>query len=459
MSAFPTQPPRGEAPRSWTPPPYALQDLGNGLRVAAVRLDGLPIVQVRWVFGSGRVHEPTDRLGSALLLQRAMRHGMADLTMSAFAQTLDALGARMGGGVTIDSAMVSVSGLSQHLPRFIEMATGVALTPALPEIAVAAERHKAMQIHRHEWSTIEGLTNLWLMHGLYGTHPYGLPRTTLAGLKATRREDLVALHSAIVDPHRGLVLVVGRVDVDHVVSRLAQRFQDLPSQTTPTPRIPLEPAQPAHRMTLIPVPSAEAVSVGFGLPAVARAHPDFGGLSVVNQVLGGSASSRLFEELRNRRSLTYGAYSQLDCGRHGGDITSAVTVRSEDGPACFDALYSQLALLAEEGARADELARAKRFLIGRFPQRASGLAGMATLQTVAWMHELPDDEWSTEQARTAAVDVGRVQRLSERYFEPSLSTWVAVGPPDQLDAIGRRAAASGLDVEERQADELEHLGL
>ena len=107
----------------------------------------------------------------------------------AFAQTLDALGARMGGGVTIDSAMVSISGLSQHLWRFIELATGVALTPALPEIAVAAERHKAMQIHRHEWATIEGLTNLWLMNGLYGTHPYGLPRTTLAGLKATRRED------------------------------------------------------------------------------------------------------------------------------------------------------------------------------------------------------------------------------------------------------------------------------
>ena len=66
------------------------------------------------------------------------------------------------------------------------------------------------------------------------------------------------------------------------------------------------------------------------------------------QVLGGSASSRLFEELRNRRSLTYGAHSQLDCGRHGGDITSAVTVRPEDGPACFELWHGQLAL-AEEG--------------------------------------------------------------------------------------------------------------
>ena len=84
----------------------------------------------------------------------------------------------------------------------------------------------------------------------------------------------------------------------------------------------------------------------------------------------------------------------------------------------------------------NELDRAKRFLIGRFPQRASGLAGMATLQTVAWMHELPDDEWSTEQARTAAVDVGRVQRLAGR-CSSRRGPWVAVGPSDQLDAIGR----------------------
>ena len=184
---------------------------------------------------------------------------------------------------------------------------------------------------------------------------------------------------------------------------------------------------------------------------MARAHPDFGGLSVVNQVLGGSASSRLFEELRNRRSLTYGAYSQLDCGRHGGDITSAVTVRSEDGPACFDALYSQLALLAEEGARAAELDRAKRFLIGRFPQRASGLAGMATLQTVAWMRDLPDDEWST----------GKLER--PRWTSGECSAYRAVlravtehlGRGRSARSTGRdrtRAAASGLDVEERRAD-------
>lgn len=456
MMAFPTQPPVGETPRPWTLPPHAVQDLGNGLRVAAVRLDGLPIAHVRWVFGSGRVHERRDRLGSGLLLQRAMRHGMSELKMSAFAQTLDGLGARLGGGVTIDSAMVSISGLSQHLWRFVDLATGVALKPALPEIAVAAERHKAMQIHRHEWSKVDGITNLWLMHGLYGAHPYGLPRTTMAGLKATTREDLRTLHGAIVDPHRGLVLVVGQVDVDRVVTRLAARFKDLPSQTTPTPIVPPTPRRPAHKMILIPVSGAETLSVGLGLPAVPRAHDDFGGLSVVNQVFGGSASSRLFDDLRNRQALTYGAYSQLDCGRHGGDITSTVSVRPDDGVRCFEAMHRQLESVSGGDISEDEIGRARRFLVGRFPQRACGLAGMATLQTVQWLHDLPHDEWSTEQARTVAVSLSDAQRLAGQYFSPSSSTWVAVGPHNQLADIGRSASALGLSIAEREPDVLEH---
>jgi zinc protease len=459
MMTFPSSPPAAESPRPWALPPHAVQDLGNGLRVAAVRLDSLPIVQVRWVFGSGRVHEARDRLGSGLLLQRAMRHGTTERSLSAFADTLDGLGARMGGGVTIDSAMVSISGLNQHLWRFVDLATGVALEPALPEIAVAAERHKALQIHRHEWSKLEGITHLWLAHSLYGTHPYGLPRTTAAGLKATTRADLQALHSAIVDPHRGLVLVVGRIDVDQVVTRLASRYQDLPSQTTPTPIVPPKPLRPAHTMALVSVPGAEAVSVGFGVPAVPRSHADFNGLSVVNQIFGGHASSRLFDALRTRAALSYGAYSQLDCGRHGGDITSSVSVGIEDGVRCVEVLFDQVRRMGQADLGEAELDRAKRFIVGRFPQRANGLAGVATLHTAAWMHELPDDEWSTAQTRTSQVNLTAARELAARYFQPSASTWVVAGPPEKLGAIGNAAAALGLSVAERRMDELEALAV
>ena len=79
MIRFPTSPPEGTAPRAWNVPTPAVQDLSNGLRVAVVRMETLPIVQVRWAFGAGRIAQDPGRIGSGLLLQRVMRHGTEGL--------------------------------------------------------------------------------------------------------------------------------------------------------------------------------------------------------------------------------------------------------------------------------------------------------------------------------------------------------------------------------------------
>ena len=455
MIPFPPQPPLSDEPRPWSFPRTVIRDLPNGLRVAAVRADSLPIAQVRWVFGSGRIHEARSRLGSGLLLQRAMRHGTEHLETRAFAETLDRLGARMGGGVTIDSSIVSISGVSPHLWRFVDLATDVALKPALPEIAVAAERYKATQIHRHEWGQVENMASMWLLRSLYGDHPYGLPRTTAAGLKQTSVSDLMALHRAIVDPHRGLVLVVGKVDPDAVVQRLSDRYGGLPSNTTPVPIVPTPPQYRPSRLIMVPHAAAETATVGFGLPAIARNHPEHTALRVVNQMFGGSASSRLFDVLRNQRGLCYGAYSTLDCGKYSGDITAIVNFSPDRAADGFSALYEQLQAVASGRFSSAELTHAKRFLVGAFSQRASGLAGLANLATAAWMHELPDDVWSLTQAQVNGVEMDQVALSAQKWFVPQQSTWVAVGRPESLEAIASAATQRGLEVNHQTMADLE----
>ena len=456
MMPFPSQPPLTGDPRPWSFPRTVIRDLPNGLRVAAVQTGSLPIAQVRWVFGSGRIHETRNRLGSGLLLQRAMRHGTEQLEMGAFAETLDRLGARMGGGVTIDSSIVSISGVSQHLWRFVDLATDVALKPALPDIAVAAERYKAMQIHHHEWDQVETIAAMWLARSLYGDHPYGLPRTTTAGLKQTSVADLAALHRSIVDPHRGLVLVVGKVDPDAIVQRLSDRYGDLPSNTTPVPIIPAAPQSHRGTMVMIAHETAETTTVGFGLPAIARNHPDYTALRVVNQVFGGSASARLFESLRNQQGLCYGAYSTLDCGKYAGDITATVSLAPDRASDGFSALHDQLRSAATGQFEAAEIDHAKRFLVGSFPQRASGLAGLAMLATAAWLHELPDDVWSSEQARVNGIDIQQASACARQWLVPDQATWVAVGRPKSLEAVAAKAMRRGLEISHQTMDDLEN---
>ncbi len=453
MNVFPAEPPVGGTPRPWNFPQTVVQDLANGLRVAAVRVGSLPIAQVRWVFGAGRSLESSGRIGSGLLLQRVMRHGTQTLGSRDFANTLDRLGARMGGGVSIDTSVVSIAGLSNHVWHVADLVSDVALRPGLSDLALAGEKIRSQQVHRHACSRTESIVDMALARALYGAHPYGTPASTESGLGATSRADLVALHGAIVEPARGMVLVVGDVDPDRVVRRLSARFADLPASETPRPDVPCAPADPERRLLFVEHPTAEQASLGVGLPAVPRNHPEHTRLRIANQVLGGGASSRLFQVLREQRGLTYGVYSALDCGLHAGDITATLAVAPEKTVPAFTALVGEFARISEQPVEAAEVQHAKRLLMGGFPQRASGLTGVASLTTAAWLHDLPEDVWSTIVPRIDAVTAAEVQETAARWLAPVRATAVVCGPKRCIAGLADAAGAAGMRFEQQSLDE------
>jgi zinc protease len=432
-------------------------DLPNGLKVAAVRSDALPLVQVRWVFGSGRNREAPELLGSGLMLQRVMRHGSESIGPRQFTDQVDHLGARMGGGVSIDSAIVSLSGLSVHLWPLLDLATDVALRPGLSEIAVAAERLKALAVHRHEWAKVDTMAAMWMAYSLYGAHPYGLPRTTMSGLKRSQVSGLAALHQSIADPADGMVLVVGKVDVDAVVGQLSQRFASLSSTPRPPAVVPPPPRPPNPGVVMIEHPSAESCVISVGLPAIPRNHADFDALQVANQVFGGSASARLFRELRDRRSLSYGAYSILDCGRDAGDITASITVAPEKAGEGFSALLGVLGDMASGALIEAEVEHAKRHLVGALSHRSAGLSGLASLTTAAWINGLGEHLWADQAMRLAEVDLETACTMARRWFQPDQAVMVVVGSAGALNSVESQLAPMGLTGERRSMAALDEI--
>lgn len=435
MSRFPSTPPMGLEPKPWVFPAKTVHVLANGLTVAAICVPSLPIVQVRWAFKSGRLHESIERLGSAVLLQTLMRHGTQEMDSAALAEHIDRLGARLGINVSIDSAMVAVSSLSKHLPHALDLVTKVALEPRLPESVLERERSNTIQIHQHERTQPEVLTSLALAEAMYGNHPYGRPLTDELGLERTTIEDIRALHAAIVDPARAMLVVVGDIDPERVVQDLEARFGSAPAGTAPIPRVPESPAPMTHSIRLIEKPGAEQSSVGLGMLAVPRKHNDFLPLRIANQVFGGGASSRLFMELRERQGLTYGAYSTLDCGLHEGDLSASMSCAPNKTAQAVTALMTELHRMGAGSLSAVDVDHAKRFLVGSFPQRATGLGGVSALVNAAWLHDLPEDIWSGYQTRLDATSIDEVCRVSKNWFRPERSCLVVTGTPDAIDAV------------------------
>jgi predicted Zn-dependent peptidase len=447
MSTFPSEPPQSGQPRPWTFPDQASITLASGLRIAAVRMPALPIVQVRWSFRGGRRDEPLAAIGAGRLLQSVMRHGTSAYGSAELADALDQLGARLSISLACDSGLVGVSALTAHLPRVMDLVEEVVFRPTLPEAAIDRERSKALEVHRHERQQPEAIAGDWLAWRLYGKHPYGRPASTEYGLMHTDRDVLQALHARIFHPGHGLLLVVGDVDPEATVAGLAERYAGL-SGVGPTPPPPtgMEVAPMAQSLTLIERPGSQQTAISLGMSGPSRSHADYHPLRLANQVFGGGASSRLFMELRERRSLTYGAYSMLDCGLWAGDLTASLSCAVDKSLEAVQALQAEVRRMADGVVDESDLDHARRYLIGSFPQRASGVAGVASLCNAGWLHSLPADTWSRYQAELSAVPSEAVVQASRDWFRPELAALVIVGAGEALDAVQGPLENEGLPV-------------
>jgi zinc protease len=155
---------------------------------------------------------------------------------------------------------------------------------------------------------------------------------------------------------------------------------------------------------------------------------------LVNRIFGGGASSRLFTELRERQGLTYGVYSTLDCGLWAGDLTVSMTVSPEKTGRAVSALAAELERIGTGEISPAELQHGADYLVGSFPQRASGLSGVSSLTMAAWLHDLSPDVWCNYQADIANISLAQASSSAQRWIRPERAAWVVAGPPEALKA-------------------------
>lgn len=429
--SFPTTPPLRDTPRPWAFPEVHSATLPWGLTLAAVAMPALPLVQVRWTFRGGRSALASPATGTARLLAQVSRHGTQRYNTEQLSETLDHLGARLRTGISLDQANLTLTGQSAHLDTLLDLADEVAFRPTFPESELTRERTSALELHEHERVHAETVAARWLAWLLYPDHPYGWPPTTLQGLNETTREALIALHPQMYAPERGLLTVVGDIDPERILSLLTARYPSSPLASAPLGEVGPAPRSGARRVVAVDRPGSEQVAVALGHTALHRAHPDYLALRVANQVFGAGVSSRLFLDLRERRSLTYGAYSALDAGVLGGDLISSLSTAPAKAALAVRALADQWDALAQAPIPEDELEPARRFLIGSFPQSASGVAGIGGLVSLRWLSGLPVDTWARYPEALAAISSETASAAVSRWVRPAETCAVIVGPLEQ----------------------------
>ncbi len=360
------------------------------------------------------------------------------------ADAIDYLGADLGAGATFDATALRLHVPVARLADALAIMSDVALRPTFPPEELERlrrERLTALLQARDDPPTIAAQA---FAHVLYGpAHRYGAPLMgTAETITAFTPADLRARYAAVFRPAACTLLVVGDVSPDRVMPLLESRFGQWAAEGPAPPAAALPPAGPPARRTvyIVDKPGAPQTQIRIGSIGAARSTPDYFAVQVMNTILGGSFTSRLNMNLREKHGYTYGASSAFDLRKWPGPFAAGAGVQTDKTADALKEFFNELNGILQP-VPAPELSRAKNYISLRFPAAFETTADISRRLEDAVVHQLPDDYFATYVQRIEAVSAADVQRVARKYIDPSQAAVVLVG---DRKAIEPGIAALGL---------------
>lgn len=390
----------------------------------------IPLVAVELSFAGGARLDPAGKPGVANLMAALLEEGAGDLDATAFARAADELAARFGFGAGRDSITVSARMLTDGLDRSAGLLASALTAPRFDAEAVERVRRQILSNLAADETDPEAVAGrVWFARAFDG-HPYAQDIDgTPEAVAAITREDLTAAHARLLNRASATVAVVGAIDAEAAGRLIDTLLGDLPEGTRPE-AVPAPAVPPAGvQIEQLDVPQSVAI---FGQKGLPRDHPDYIPAYVMNHVLGGGGfSSRLMEEVREKRGLAYGVYSYL-ANYDGADlIMGSVQTANERIAESLAVIRTEWRRVADEGIPQADLERAKRYLTGAFPLRFDSNAKIARFLVGAQEEKLGIDYINIRNDLIEAVTVEDIRRVAT-LLDPDGLSIVVVGKPAGL---------------------------
>jgi len=407
----------------------AIQDVTSpkGIHAWLVEDYSVPIVTIRFAFAGGTTQDPDGKEGLANLMTGLFDEGAGDLDSDAFQEKLDDAGAEMRFEANRDR----IYGSMRLLASEKDAAFG------LLKLAVEKPRFDQKPIDRIRAQVISGIrgsendpntqAGIAMAKALYGDHPYSR-RTdgTAETLAAITSDDLKAVHRRLFARNDLTVAVVGAIDAETLGKVLDEVFGDLPEKADLTPVPDIQPKLGQQVQIAYDLPQT---SLQLLYPGVKRKAPDYFSAYLMNQILGGGTfSSRLFEEVREKRGLAYGATSNLIDREHADGLVIQTATRSDKAAETLAIVQNVVKQMAEEGPTAGELAEAKKYVVGAFAigNLDSSTAIARTLVDLQ-IDDLGIDYIQTREAKIEAVTLDGVKAEAKKLLSAKPAILI-VGP-------------------------------
>nr|WP_144831943.1 pitrilysin family protein [Cupriavidus gilardii] len=408
----------------------------TGARVYFVHSPSIPMLDVNVDFDAGTRYDPPGKAGLATLAAALLDKGAAAIDgqpardeagiADGFADT----GASFGGAASGDRGGIGLRTLTSEpeLSRSLALAAQLIKAPTYPQAVVEREKERMIAAIR-EGDTRPGvIADKLLSKAIYPNHPYGVSATP-ESVAAITRDDLERFWRDNYAASRAVVTLIGAIDRRKAEAIAEQLTSGLPAGTAPAamPQVQMRIPATVQRVSH----PAQQATVVLGQPAIARGDPDYFALLVGNYVLGGGGfSSRLTEEVREKRGLTYGVDSYFAPAKQPGPFGIGLQTQKAQTDEALALVRQVVARFVAEGPTAAELKAAKDNLVNGFPLRIDSNRKLLTnVANIGW-YGLPLDYLDTWTAQIAKVSRQQVKEAFQRHVDPQGMATVIVGGPE-----------------------------
>ena len=406
----------------------------GGITAWLVEEHSVPLLALRFAFEGGNAQDPDGKEGLANFLTGMLDEGAGDLDSKQFQERMEDLSMRMGFEDTRDAFYGSFETLTENRDQAV----------ALLALALNKPRFDADAVERVRGQLLAGLaaaardpdrvaSEQWAAMAFAG-HPYGRPvNGTTASIQRVSAADLREYWSRNFARDTLRVVAVGDIDASTLARVVDALFGGLPAKARLSPVPPTLPnATETQRVIEMPVPQSVA---HFGLPAMGRKDKDFIAAYVLNTIVGGGVmSSRLWEEVREKRGLAYSVHTSVQPFKRTSIFSGGVATRNEEIVQSIDLIRAELKRIADEGPTEKELADAKNYLTGSFALRFDSNAKIANQLLYLWMEDLGIDYVDKRNAEIEAVTLDDLKRVAKRMFAGRDLIVTIVGRPKGLVA-------------------------
>jgi zinc protease len=407
-------------------PPVHRAILPNGLILLISEEHSLPFVTVQLLIDSGSWRDPLGEEGLSHLTARGILLGTSKFSVNALNEELDFMGASLNSSSSRDYATLSLMVLKKDLDKGLNLFMDVLTQPTFPEEEIKREVEKTLASIQSSEDQPEEVAEREFQRTLFPKSRYGHPiEGTKESLPRLTREAIVRFYRSYYHPNNGIMTVVGDLTQNELKEKILPRLTKWPKAEIS--KAPFITSFEKEKKTVKIDRGITQANIILGHAGVSRDNPDYYTLTVMNYILGGGGfSSRLVEEIRNKRGLAYSVASFFDAGKYPGSFQIVLQTKNSSAREAIALSLREMERIRKEGVSEKELEGAKKYLIGSFPMRLNTQGKLANFLTQVEYYGLGLDYPEKYPSLIRSVTKEEVLRVSKKYLHPENTILVIV---------------------------------